>query len=298
METQRLAKEEIRVAVNRSAGPCELPGVPVTVTSLRKEMIAVRRRGAALLLAVALTSLSTALLPAPAQAAVDGVELKVTKVPDEFEAGDDPDIVEVVVSTDRPGPCQKVRWSLLVGVKGVDPDQVRVNRVEEDGSFPTQARSEGGRTRITDTQVDPGQLCRGRTVTGRYLVSVVKGAPDGEITFESEAFDVRGTLLQKADAASDISGVSAPSPSPSPSASESPDDPEPSDEAEAPPVRTSSPPAPDLAAGQDSTPSLLGPGLIVGAVLVFIGVGLLLRLRLRNRPKRPQRPQMPGYVRY
>jgi hypothetical protein len=30
-------------------------------------------------------------------------------------------------------------------------------------------------------------------------------------------------------------------------------------------------------------PSLLGPGLIIGAVLVFLGVSLLLRLRLRNR---------------
>ena len=31
------------------------------------------------------------------------------------------------------------------------------------------------------------------------------------------------------------------------------------------------------------TPSLLGAGLIVGGILVFLGVGLLLRLRLRNR---------------
>jgi hypothetical protein len=38
----------------------------------------------------------------------------------------------------------------------------------------------------------------------------------------------------------------------------------------------------DPAAG---TPSLLGPGLIIGAVLVFLGVALLLRLRTRNRPE-------------
>jgi hypothetical protein len=278
--------------VNQTSGLCELPGVRVTVTSLRKEMIAVRHRGAALLLSVALTFITTVLLPGSAHAEVDGVELKMTKVPDEFEAGDDPDVVETVVSTDNGGRCQKVRWSLLVAVEGADPDQVRVNRVEETGTFPTQVRAEGDRTRITDTQFDPGSLCRGRTVTGRYLVSVVGGAPDGRITFESEAFDARGTLLQRADATSDISGAEKPSPPPS----AAPDDPDRSAEAEAPPpVQDTTPPAKDLAGAQNSTPSLLGPGLIVGAVLVLIGVGLLLRLRMRNRPKRPQ---MPGYARY
>ncbi|WP_285687579.1 hypothetical protein [Actinoplanes sp. NBRC 103695] len=260
-------------------------------------MIAVRHRGAALLLTGALTALTAVLLPAPAHAEVDGIDLKVTKAPDNFEAGDDPQIVEVVVSTDNRGRCRKIRFSMVLGVEGAELDQVRVNRVEENGTFPTQVRDEGGKARITDTQVDPGQLCRGRTVTARYEVSVAENAPDGRITFDAEAFDAGRTLLQKAAASSDIEGVAKPSTPPS----EAPEEPaeEESSEAAIPPPADASGISADLAAGQDSTPSLLGPGLIVGAVLVLIGVGLLMRLRLRNRNRnRPQRPQMPGYARY
>ena len=46
-------------------------------------------------------------------------------------------------------------------------------------------------------------------------------------------------------------------------------------------------------AAKGGTPSLLGPGLIVGAVLVFLGVGLLLRLRIRNRGLKNQRNLTP-----
>jgi hypothetical protein len=257
-------------------------------------MIAVRHRGAALLLSGALTALTAVLLPAPAHAEVDGIDLEVTKAPAKFEAGADPQIVEVVVSTDNPGRCRKIRFSMVLGVEGAELDQVRVNRVEENGTFPTQVRDEGDRARITDTQFDPGQLCRGRTVTARYEVSVAENAPDGRITFGAEAFDARQTLLRKAAASSDIAGAEKPPPSPSPS--EEPEAEESSDAAIPPPADASGISA-DLAAGQDSTPSLLGPGLIVGAVLVLLGVGLLMRIRLRNR-KRPQRPQMPGYARY
>lgn len=255
-----------------------------------------RHRGAALLLSTALTLLTTLLLPGPARAEVPGVELKLTKVPAEVEAGEDPEIVEVVVSTDNRGRCQKVRFSLVVGVEGTDPEKVRVNRVEGDDAFPTQAREEGGRTRITDNQVDPGTLCRGRTVTGRYLVSVAGGAADGKITFDAEAFSAGGTLLEKASGSSDVKGSSAAPPSEKPS--EEPSG-EPSEEPSEPAAALPPPPDSDsrLAAGQDSTPSLLGPGLIVGAVLVLVGVGLLLRVRLRNRST-PKRPQMPGYARY
>lgn len=251
-----------------------------------------RHRGAALLLSAALTTLTAVLLPTPAHAEVDGIDLEVTKAPDQFEAGDNPEIVEVVVSTDNGGRCRKVRFSMVLGVEGADLDQVRVNRVEENGTFPTQVRSEGDRARITDTQLDPGQLCRGRTVTARYEVSVAENAPDGRITFDAEAFDAGQTLLQRAEASSDIDGSGDPAPSPSASRPEAPDAEE-SSEAAIPPPADASGTSPDLAAGQDSTPNLLGPGLIVGAVLVFIGVGLLLRLRLRNRSR-----QMPGYARY
>jgi uncharacterized membrane protein len=58
---------------------------------------------------------------------------------------------------------------------------------------------------------------------------------------------------------------------------------------------TAAPAAPPVAAAEipqsqasanARTPSLLGPGLIVGGILVFLGVALLLRMRLRNQRQR------------
>lgn len=254
-----------------------------------------RSSGAALLTSAALLALSAVLLPAPARAEVDGVDVDITKVPEEFEAGEDAELVEVVVSTDNEGRCQKVRWSMVVKVEGVDPDQVKVDRVEEDGSFPTQVRADGDGTRITDQQVDPGALCRGRTVTARYQVSVDDDAPSGEVTFGAEAFDVRAQLLERASASSTIVGE-APSPAPSSPAPEAEESEEPAESAAAiPPPADAGGISADRAAGQDSTPSLLLPGLIVGAVLVFLGVGLLLRIKLRNKPKHHP---VAGYARY
>ena len=65
----------------------------------------------------------------------------------------------------------------------------------------------------------------------------------------------------------------------------------------APPVLAASNPIPihlvkDCSMFDGEVPSLLGPGLIVGAVLVFLGVGLLLRLRLRGR--KLDAPAMPS----
>jgi hypothetical protein len=267
-------------------------------------MIAVRMRAPALLrstvVTAAVTVTSTLLLAAPARAVDEDVKVSITQLPGEFEAGADARTVAAVASTEAQGRrCQKVRWSMLLTVSGVSLEDVRVDRVEQDRSFPVRVRTEGDTARITDVRVDPGELCRGRTVTAEYRVAFAGDAASGEVRFEAQAFGRNNELLRSGSATTEVEGEE-PEPSPSPSASESPE-PEESEEApieeEAAVVPPSATDDPELSAtaGQDDSPSLLGPGLIVGAVLVFLGVGLLLRIRMRNREasRRHRRPMPP-----
>lgn len=235
------------------------------------------------------TAMAVLLLPAaPALAVDDDVTVSI-QGPDEFRAGAGAATVNVVASTDERGQrCRKVRWSMLLRVSGAEIDQLRVDRVEDDASFPVQVRTEGDAARLTDRQLDPGQLCRGRTVTAVYRIAFTGDAPAGEVRLEASAFDRRGELIQSAGATRTVAGEEPEgSPSPTPSESESAE-PEESEEPEAAVPPAAAPDAEDLAqaAGEGGTPSLLGPGLIVGAVLVFLGVGLLMRIRLRNRKAR------------
>jgi len=259
----------------------------------------VRHRAAALLSSVLAIAAATLALPAPAQAAVEGFKVTITQLPDEFEAGAGARTVQVVASTDNEGRCRKVRWSMVLKVDGVDLDQVRVNRVENDDNFPLRVQSDGDTARLTDVRFDPGSLCRGKTVTAVYRVAFDDDA-DGKVTFQAQVFDATTRLLEEASASSRVVGERA-EPSPSPSEeSESPApeesqvavEDEESPEVAAPPAGTGGDNlSANAAASEGGVPSLLGPGLIIGALLVFAGVGLLLRIRLRNRA--PKHQQMP-----
>jgi hypothetical protein len=197
-----------------------------------------------------------------------------------------------VVATSEQNRCVKVRWSLLVEVDGPGLDEVEVAR-DEDGDFPVQVQNvAAGTARITDVQLDPGLLCRGRTVTARYQIAFDDDADPGRVTFRAQAFNAGRTLLQETSSRSEVKGEQeepeeSKSPSPSPSeSSPGPAEEEADNEAAAEPQPTST--DVDVAAvptsGSNSgTPSLLGAGLIVGGILVFLGVGLLLRLRMRGR---------------
>jgi hypothetical protein len=233
-------------------------------------------------LAVAAAALTGA---APARAAADGFDVTITEMPARFTAGADARTVTVVASAEAGRECEKVRWSMLLEVDGVDLGQVQVDRIEEDGSFPLRVRTEGDTARLTDVRLDPGRLCPGRTVTARYQVAFADEAPDGRVTFQAQAFDANARLLEEASASTRVvSGDGDASPSPSPSSPEAEESEEAGDAAgpSAPPA-ASGDLAANRAAAEGGVPSLLGPGLVVGAVLVFLGVSLLLRLRLRNR---------------
>ncbi|MEU8614532.1 hypothetical protein AB0C29_41755 [Actinoplanes sp. NPDC048791] len=253
-------------------------------------MIAVRHR-AALLCAILAATAATLIMPGRASAVEPGFQVEITELPRTFTAGADARQVTVVATSEQ-NRCVKVRWSLLLEVDGPGLDEVEVAR-DEDGDFPVQVQNvAAGTARITDVQLDPGLLCRGRTVTARYQIAFDDEAEPGRVTFRAQAFNAGRTLLQETSSRSEVKGEreepeesESPSPSASPSPSESAEAEEADDEATAEPEPTDT--DVDVAAvptGSNSgTPSLLGAGLIVGGILVFLGVGLLLRLRMRGR---------------
>jgi hypothetical protein len=253
-------------------------------------MIAVRHR-AALLCAILAATAATLIMPGRASAVEPGFQVEITELPGTFTAGADARQVTVVATSEQ-NRCVKVRWSLLVEVDGPGLDEVEVAR-DEDGDFPVQVQNvAAGTARITDVQLDPGLLCRGRTVTARYQIAFDDDADPGRVTFRAQAFNAGRTLLQETSSRSEVKGEQeepeeSKSPSPSPSeSSPGPAEEEADNEAAAEPQPTST--DVDVAAvptsGSNSgTPSLLGAGLIVGGILVFLGVGLLLRLRMRGR---------------
>lgn len=251
------------------------------------------RHRAALLSAILAVVAATLVLPGRASAVEPGFDVDITELPATFAAGAGARTVTVVATSEQ-NRCQKVRWAMLIEVDGPDLNEVNVARVEEDGDFPVQVANAGnGTARITDAQLDPGQLCRGRTVTARYQIGFDDEAESGRVSFRAQAFNAGGTLLQEASSRSEVKGEEedeperSPSPEASPSPSESAAEPEESADEETAEPEPSDAEA-DIAAvpasGNDTgTPSLLGAGLIIGGILVFLGVGLLLRLRMRGR---------------
>ena len=250
------------------------------------------RHRAALLSAILAVVAATLVLPGRASAVVPGFKVDITELPATFTAGAGARTVTVVATSEQ-NRCQKVRWSMFIEVDGPDLDEVQVARVEDDGDFPVRVENAGDDTaRITDVQLDPGQLCRGQTVTARYQIGFDDDAKSGEVTFRAQAFNADRTLLQETSSTSEVKGEDeaeeSPSPEASPSPSESSPDPEESadgdENAEPEPTDTEADIAAVPASGNDTgTPSLLGAGLIIGGILVFLGVGLLLRLRMRSR---------------
>ncbi|MEU8239882.1 hypothetical protein AB0C07_16685 [Actinoplanes missouriensis] len=255
------------------------------------------RRGTSLVSAVLAGAALSTSLEAPAHADEPGFSVRVT-APDTFTAGRSAQTVTAVVTSEN-RRCRKVRWALLVH-SGLQDDQLRVVRVEEDGEFRTTTSTEGVTTTILDAQLDPGTLCRGRTVTGRWQIAFT-GPDAGPVQFEARAFDARDTLLTAGGVTTQVESGTPESPAPSPSRSASPA-PEPDQDEES----TEAPVAEAPAAGTDDTESgdpqaalvsedsfLLGPGLIVGGVFVFLGVLLLLRIRSRSRAARLRAQQVP-----
>ncbi|MEE6312056.1 hypothetical protein V1634_35125 [Plantactinospora veratri] len=254
-----------------------------------------------------------AMLPAAPAGAAPGFDTALTRLPGQFVAGAGAETVTAVVSTTLDGDCRKVRWSLVLRADGLRLDQIGIDRIEEPGVVPTDVRGEGGAARITDRDLDPGTLCRNRTVTAQYRLAVDEAVTDGRIELTVEAFDAQSRLLDRTSATREVVSERGGPPrrrSPAPATPErnrptpteaapsptEPVEPEPTESVEGDsPVLAE---GPDGAAGSDgggsgggeasATAGRGGTGLTeigfgVGALLLFLGAGLLLRLRSRDR---------------
>ncbi|MFJ6197000.1 hypothetical protein [Micromonospora sp. NPDC092111] len=228
--------------------------------------------------------------PAPASAA-DRFATELSGLPDEFTAGDQVRTVSAVVSRNGGGGCVKVRWSMVLTVQGLRLDQVKMDRVEESGSFPLEIRTEGDVARLTDRQLDPGTLCPDRTVTATYRVAFAEDVTRGRITMAAEAYDADLRLLARQSATRQVVGTAvpttraaAPTPTGSPesigAAVEPTEAADPTDEAvaEVPP-----PAAANRSANQPGGFGVVQAAFLLGGLLLFLGVGLLLRLRQLTR---------------
>jgi hypothetical protein len=237
---------------------------------------------------LALVAAVLAFSAAPASAAVDGFQVTFGQAPATFTIGQQARTVTASVATDRQRRCVKVRWALVITTDGVSLDQVRVNRVENGQSFRVRAQLGADAARITDTQADPGQLCRNQTDSAQWDISFT-GPDNGRVTLAAQALDLTGRELATAESSSRVVTAVADKPSDKPSATSSAR-PTPTEAATEEPVADDQD-TPAAKATTSSaaltptggTPSVLGPGLIIGAVLVFLGVALLLRIRTRNR---------------
>ncbi|MER7457021.1 hypothetical protein [Micromonospora sp. NPDC126480] len=252
---------------------------------------------------VVLACLTGVALAAPAASAANRTEL--SGLPDQFRAGGQVATVSAVVRRDR-GGCVKVRWSMVLRVSGLRLDQVRVDRIEETGSFPLEVRTEGDVARLTDRQLDPGTLCPDRTVTARYRVAFAEDVTRGEVTLAAEAYDPNLRLLARQAATRAVVGRGGNArPSESPEASESPAEPtEPAAEETAEEVPAGEdvaevPPAAD--AGRPVARSggfgAVQAAFLLGGLLLSLGLGLLLRLRhlTRTAPEPDPRPRRPRW---
>jgi hypothetical protein len=221
----------------------------------------------------------------PASAAVEGFSAIIDDQPGTMTIGKAARTLTAVVSTDRERRCRKVRWALTIRAEGISIDQIRVNRIENGNSFQVRTQVAGSDTaRLIDAEPDPGELCRGRTVTGRWDIAFA-GPDSGTVTFEASALEGAGRELATASTTSRVVSPVAATPSPTPSEEEDAGP----EEQDAPAGDDRATPSPSTAALNPASGSysVLGPGLIIGAVLVFLGVALLLRLRSRSRRADP-----------
>ncbi|MFC3505394.1 hypothetical protein ACFOOK_31175 [Micromonospora krabiensis] len=224
---------------------------------------------------------------------------QLSGLPERFTGGDQVRTVSAVVSRTDRGGCVKVRWSLVVTVEGIRLDQVRLDRVEETGSFPLDIRTSGDVARLTDRQLDPGALCPNRTVTARYRLAFAENIGTGRVTLAAEAYDAGLRLLARQTATRAVVGAEAPATGPAPRPT--PTRPQPTEPASVEEEVT--PPGPDATfdepaagvpvAGAGRPVSAAGgfgvvqAGFLMGGLLVFLGVGLLLRMRHLTRATDP-----------
>ncbi|WP_243704896.1 hypothetical protein [Micromonospora sp. KC723] len=242
---------------------------------------------------VVLACLSGTVLAAPQpSSAAAGFATVMSGLPDEFVADGEVRTLSAVVSRTDGGGCLKVRWSMVLTVSGLRLNQVKMDRVEENGAFPLDIRTEGSVARLTDRQLDPGTLCANQTVTARYRVAFDESVSEGRITLAAEAYDPDLRLLARQSATRTVIGPGfGATPTVAPTPTESAVEPTESAVVDEPAGAVSEPAAAQVppAAGRPTSGTPAGgfgvvqAAFLLGGLLLFLGVGLLLRLRQLTR---------------
>ncbi|MEV4756837.1 hypothetical protein AB0J86_17225 [Micromonospora sp. NPDC049559] len=245
----------------------------------------VRQQAARLATVLAVLGGLVALGAAPA--AADGEDKVNLRVPSSFTAGGSAGAVSVGVSK-RSGGCAVVSTDLRMRLAGLAAHQVQVEYATRRQWRPVPLSGGAGGLVFTGrTTPDEPVLCERKSVTVRYRVTFLAGAPAGTLTLVGEAEAVGGGPIERDTATARLVNRNA-SASPSRSATASPT---PVEETEAPEVPAEV--APTQAAAAVPTPPPAdqgGGGLGAGAVamgfgvaLVGLGGALLVFLLRRNR---------------
>lgn len=253
-----------------------------------------------------------------AQPGGEGEAVRFTELPDQFVAGAAPGTVTVEVSKAR-GECGRVRWSMVVRADGLRSGQISVDRIEPDrGSFGVDIQAEADGARITDEQLDPGELCRDETVEATYRFGLPGDAGEGQLSLSIEARDPDGRLLASQDVTRPVAaaGGRAERPDPTEEADEPAEDAEADPTVDEPAEPTEDPAVARQAAGDGDDQGGGGVPLawfLIGALMVFLGLSLLLNVRRRQQardaddglepafapvPRRPGRMPTRGPARY
>ncbi|MEV0605191.1 hypothetical protein AB0I61_02290 [Polymorphospora rubra] len=248
------------------------------------------RRGAIRLATV--LALAGGLVVAGAAPAMADEDRVTVKLPGSFKVGAAGGVTVTVAK--RTEGCVSVRTALAFNLPQLSPDQVEV-QVAVDGEWRRVITSDGGGGLIVTERTAPekARLCERKSVSMRYRVQFLPGAPSGTVNIVGEAYGNPGGVLDRAAGTRRVTGGVSPtpprpskSPTPSPSASPSPEASEsagPTDGAV--PVAERSPVA-GGAAPSSGGGGFFGVGTVVmsaGVGMVAVGVALLIFLLRRGR---------------
>ncbi|MEV0157055.1 hypothetical protein AB0H57_25460 [Micromonospora sp. NPDC050686] len=257
--------------------------------------MSVRRHVARLATACALLVGLVAVGAAPALADDDSVRVRAAG---SFTAGGSAEGVSLEVRKKSDG-CALVHTALGLRLDGLSADQVEV-KVNYGGRWwPVPVGDGNGGVQTGRTTPNKPRLCKGKSVTVKYRVAFLAGAPAGRLTIVGEATDAGAEAFERgSDTARVVGGRAAeptptgkPTPTPTPSAVATV---EPTAAAVAAPTAAA-------AVGQQSgrpvaqeKSSGISPIMFVGLALVLVGAGLIVLLVRRSRADRAGREQTGG----
>lgn len=224
----------------------------------------------------------------PALAEGDRVEVRAA---DRFTVGDSPGTVAIEVRKRTDG-CVLLRTGLGLRLNGLEASNVQVQANVGGRWWPVGVSGGGGVVSTAHTAPANPTLCKGKSITVRYRVAFLAGAPGGRLEVVGEAVTAFGRLLGRgADSARVVGAARAATPSPTPTKKPSPT-PTPSAVATGLPIAGDTASAVgvalDPAAGQRAAEESSGgsPIMFFGIALVLVGAALIVLLVRRNRAEK------------